>query len=845
MEINRLTQEAAQYNVSAEFSGLLQSIGGESVNAGTSYDYTVYYNSFPPNEIHKWLELFSERLINPVFRSFQPELETVYEEYNRGQDQSARVQSEFIMSNLFAGHPYSRSVIGLPEHLKNPQLSQLTKFYNTWYVPNNMALIIAGNVKVREIVSTIRTKFGRLEKRELPTRRQYPETPLKGRKEISSKLSRYPQVLLAYPGIAAASEDDIALDVCASILSNSSRTGLLDKLVIDGDLQAAAAQPLSLKDRGYVEVIGVPNYDSGQRRFESLGSVEKMLLAELKKLKEGKFEDWLVQSIKNRMIREHDLEMESNEAKCYAIADVFLTEKDMSRLMNYNELVASLTTEQIKETAKKYFGDDYFAFRLNEGKPPKGKELEKPKYKPITPVRGQESAYATAFKNKPVKYDSLTFANMDEVQVRSINDRSKLYYTKNPENEVFTLTLKFGVGTTKMPLLDMSVSLMSNAGIMGQMDAQEVQQEFSNLGASCRYRVDGNYLYVTMNGYETNLAASCQLLTRQILFPKLDEKQMNSLQGGEIYGRIMEQKTTEYLNEAMREYLLYGEKSHYIDRPTESDIIELTISKLTGEFQRATDYEAEIHYVGTLSLDEAYEILSKNLPLKQNEKASTSPELRERVKYTENTIYFLPNRDAKQSSIYIYIDGDVYKKEIDPYVDAFNQYFGGGSFNSLVMQEIREYRSMAYSSYGVYVTPPLEGRNAYFFGNMGTQADKTQDAITVYMDLLTGMPAYPDRLANLKNFLKETALVDKPDFRDASQVYQSWRLAGYTQSPAEVNFPTYENLVFDDIVKFYDEKIKGRPIAIGIVGNPKMIDEDALKKYGKVIKLSTSKVFSK
>jgi hypothetical protein len=113
------------------------------------------------------------------------------------------------------------------------------------------------------------------------------------------------------------------------------------------------------------------------------------------------------------------------------------------------------------------------------------------------------------------------------------------------------------------------------------------------------------------------------------------------------------------------------------------------------------------------------------------------------------------------------------------------------------------------------------------------------------MDLLTSMPEYPDRLANLKNFLKETALVAKPDFRDASQVYQSWKLSGYDKSPAEVNFPMYEKLSFDDIVKFYSEKIKGRPIAIGIVGDPKMIDDNALKKYGKLIKLSTSKVFSK
>jgi hypothetical protein len=151
---------------------------------------------------------------------------------------------------------------------------------------------------------------------------------------------------------------------------------------------------------------------------------------------------------------------------------------------------------------------------------------------------------------------------------------------------------------------------------------------------------------------------------------------------------------------------------------------------------------------------------------------------------------------------------------------------------------------MAYAADGIFQTPPLENKKANFLGGLGTQADKTLDAIEVYMDLLTDMPQYPDRLSNIKNYLMETATDEKPNFRNASQVYQQWKLKGYSKSPAETNTPAYNNLTFDDIVKFYNENIKGRPIVIGIVGDPKMIDEKVLAKYGKVIKLSTSKVFS-
>jgi predicted Zn-dependent peptidase len=112
------------------------------------------------------------------------------------------------------------------------------------------------------------------------------------------------------------------------------------------------------------------------------------------------------------------------------------------------------------------------------------------------------------------------------------------------------------------------------------------------------------------------------------------------------------------------------------------------------------------------------------------------------------------------------------------------------------------------------------------------------------MDLLTNMPQHAYRITDIKNYMKGEASIEKPHYRNASQVYEIWKQYGYTQSPAETNAKAIENLTFDDIVKFYNDHIKGRKIAIAIVGNPKMVDLKALEKYGKVIKLSASKIFS-
>jgi predicted Zn-dependent peptidase len=378
---------------------------------------------------------------------------------------------------------------------------------------------------------------------------------------------------------------------------------------------------------------------------------------------------------------------------------------------------------------------------------------------------------------------------------------------------------------------------------MGSLDAQAVKQEFSNLGATCYYWVSDSYLYVSLTGFEANLAEACNLMTRQILLPQLDEKQLNSLISSYYQGRKIEKTSSQSLSGALREYLLYKDKSNYIDRLTLEDITALSVSNLTGEFQRATDYAAQIHYVGTLPMDDVYSILSTNLPLKQGEKVSTSPEIKDRVEYKENTVLFLPDTEAKQSTIYFYIAGDEYKKEQDPYTEAFNEYFSGG-FTGLVLQEIREYRSLAYTAGGYYQRPALENKKAFFSGSVGTQADKTLDAVDAFMNLVTDMPQYAYKLTDIKSFMKGEATIETPHYRNASETYEDWKLRGYTQSPAETNQSAIDSLTFDDIVKFYTDNIKGRPIVIAIVGNPKMIDEKALAKYGKVTKLSSSKVFS-
>lgn len=842
-EINRLTVEVGNISLPTEYSNLIEHMGGTGLNAGTNYDYTVYYNTFPAFQIDKWLSISSERFIDPVFRSFQSELETVYEEYNMYKDRPTSVVRDFLFEKAFEGHPYARPIIGWGEHLKNPRLSKLIEFYNTWYKPENMVLILVGNVDAQQVSRMISATFGRLESTPLPERTDHPATQIKGRKTYTTKVSPQPSVMLVFNGTSAGSPDEIPLEICLRLLSNSNSTGLLDKLTMDGDLRGAYASLLSLRQQGRIVLQGYPTYDENQKRFASNKSVERKLLSSVEKIRNGQFENWLIESIKMEMCRDYDLGLESNGWIGNQLLDAFIHERDLAEVLDYKDLVGNVSIDDIRKVAQIYFTDNYLVINNEQGKPDKSNRIQKPDYDPIIPPVGQSSLYAQQLKVLPINQVEEVTQSFDDIHIKTINERSKLFYTKHPDSEIFSLRIKYGVGTDKMPKLGFAASLMNHAGVMGQYEPHEFKSALSRLGATSSVFANDSYLFIDVRGYEANLEQVCQLITRQILMPKLDDKQLRNLKGSELGRRSTRKDNLTTLTRALSEYVIYQDNSSFINTLTDKEVFDLQISELTGEINRASHYEAEIHYTGSLNFESVYNKLSNSLPLIANELVTTSPEVTEPVQVTENVVYFLPYADALQSNIYFYFPMNDYDHTQDVVIEAFSQYFGGG-FNGLVLNEIREKNSMAYTASGTVRRPVLPGKKNYFTSYIGTQNDKAIDAIRLYKQLISDMPEHPERMDNIKSYMRQLSITDIPSLRSKSQIYEILKKRGYQTHPSEVNLPEIDALTFKKIVDFYKEQIQGKPMVIGIVGNPKDLDVNELKEFGKVVRLDMKKLFN-
>jgi predicted Zn-dependent peptidase len=847
-EINKKINEesllAGKYAIPNEFSNLIQAMGGTGLNAGTSYDLTFYHNSFPPFQISKWLHLYAHRFVNPVYRGFQSELETVYEEKNMYSDNPFRsVQNDFLLKAFGEENPYGRPIIGLTEHLRNPSIKRIVEFYNAFYVPSNMALVLSGDINPDEIKPIIEETFGKWEKREAtgkhkkPSNIQYTEAV-----KYKEKLTPYPMVFLGFPAVPVNDADEKAYELCIRLLSNSNRTGLLDKLVLEGDLLTAQAAYIQHKYSGLALIQAIPTFDVNQMKYVSLSTVEKMINKEVENLQKGAFEDWLVEAIKNELAREFDESSESPVNMGMTLMQNFVYETSFEDFSNYKNEIQEITKEDIVRVANKYFTKNRITYLSDIGSPKKD-NLKKPSYDPIDPTPGTKSTFAAYLEEIPFSEVKSDFVNMDQdIKRGQLADKVKLFYTENPKNNIFYLTLKFGVGTGKIPGLALATQLMNSAGVMAQYQPQELKNEYSKLGCSVNFSVSESYLYIYLKGDEKNLGEACKLLSKTFLLPQLDEKQMNNAIGSVFGSRRVEKKEKDIQAAALFDYMVYGSNSPELTRMSNAEIQALSISDLTGAFISATQYEASVHFVGKLPFEKATEVLKANLFLPSNLKPSESPFIRPVASSNTETIYFLNNPEARQSQVYLFIDGTNYSTENQPMINAFNEYFSGG-FNGIVLQELREKRSFAYSAGAVYQTPPIPNKKTFFYGLIGTQSDKTADAVAEFVKLIKEMPEKPERIDNIRQYLVLSSQASRPNFKNLSQIIESWELKGYTDDPNKLFIDNYKNLSFEDIVAFYEKEIAGRPISIAIVGNKKEIDMDKLESVAKVTTINTSKIF--
>ena len=833
-KINALSQKSAEYAIPNEVDVILTQMGGKRLNAGTSYDQTVYYNTFPSNQLSKWMDVYVERFRNPVFRLFQSELETVYEEKNMYGDSPIAAFQEYLFKETFGEHPYGRPVIGYTEHLKNPQTSKMREFYNTYYVANNMTLILVGDFDINEVEPMVAEKFGTWRRGELPKEPTYNLPRFNGPTVKEVKMTPIKMGALVFPGVRISDPDYLPLNLACSIFSNG-ETGLTDKLMLDGKIMAAMLLPLSLEDYGGNVMIYIPKL-LGQSHEDA----EALIFGCLDRLKKGDFSDDLFEAMRMSTLTSRIRDMESPMDLASLFGEL------ESRGMSYQDYLAeterlkNITKAEVVAIANKYFGNDYLDVRSKMGFPAKDK-VDKPTWKPIEAKNTEaKSDFAKAIEAHQVpEVEPQVVKFGEDVKITEVNSSFKLFSSANPRNDIFNLEVKFNYGTYHNHDLGRAVQYLNMQGTKTQTP-EEFALALQKMGATIDFFASDNNLTVRMTGFEKDLNDIIVLCSRKLQNPSNKETYINTLAEAEQSDISATRDDASTWASAVREYALYGNQSTYLNHSSLKEWKKKSGEALLAEVAEALKYDGYVLYSGNTDPQLVANMLNDN-NLLQDKAIKGQEKVRVEKKYSDSQVYIASNKKFRQSNIYFYVPGEKLNLHDEALASVFSKYFGTDMY-SIVFQEIREFRSLGYTAYANYRYDYLERKSGYLFGFLGTQSDKTLDGMTAFKDLIVNMPVRMEKFNASKEALLKARSSEYVGFRDMPSVVQNWMKKGYDHDPRGEVTEIIRNTSFEDIQSFYNRMIKNRPVVIMMSGNERQIDKKKLGKFGEVTKLKYKQI---
>ena len=835
-KIDSISFLASKFAIANEYDKMVLSIGATGTNAHTGFEETIYHNKIPANELNKFLTLESDKFNTLVLRLFHTELEAVYEEFNRIQDSDAWKAYLTRLEGLFPTHPYGQQTgIGTSEHLKNPSLVSINNYFDKYYVPNNMAVVLVGDLDFDKTIKMVDATFGKMESKEVTHPELPKEKPINGIiiKEVFGPNNENVQV--AYRANGVGSKDQKFVTLADMIIMNG-KAGLFDLNLNQQQLvQQSYTEPAFNNDYGYLALNGTPKAN------QSLDEVKDLMLGEIEKLKRGDFDEWLMEAVINDLELRETKQYENSTSLASMYYDAFIHRENWKDRMQFLEDLRKITKEELVAFANDFFKDNYVVIYKRKGEDKNIVKVKNPSITPVAINRDNQSDYLASFNAMESEdLQPLYVDYKNEIKKETLASGIEMSYILNKTNDLFNMNIIFDMGSDNDKKLSLAVGYLEYLGT-DKYTAEEFAQEFYKLGINYSVNTGNDRSYVSISGLQQNMDKGLELL-EHLLANAIPDKEAYDKYVESILKAREDGKTQKdnILRNGLNSYAQYGENSRLRDIYNAEELQAILPSELTGIINDLGNFKHRIFYYGN---DVNSAVSALNTYHKVPASLKDYPPAKEYVQLdTGNNVYFA-DFDMVQSELYFIAKG----KKFDPKKLAisavFNMYFGNG-MSSVVFQEIRESKSLAYAVGAAYQPSSKKEDYDRMAAYIGTQANKLPQAVDAMLELMNDMPVNEQQFNEAKDAALKQIAAQRITKSSVFWNYERLLKRGIDYDIREEMYDEIQNMTMEDVSNFFDTNVKGQNFSISVIGNKKDLDLKALKKLGKVHEMDVDYLFN-
>jgi len=535
--------------------------------------------------------------------------------------------------------------------------------------------------------------------------------------------------------------------------------------------------------------------------------------------------------------------LEENESRADFFVQSFGSGIEWSDMVNRVERMEKITKADVVEFANMYLKDtNYAVVYKRQGQDPNEKKIAKPAITPIMTNRDMTSAFLREIQESVVTPIEPVFVDFSKDIERGEIEVLPMLYKKNEMNDIFTLKYIFDFGTNEIKTLGVARDYMDYLGT-SDMTAAEIKQAFYNLACNYSISTGTRKTTITVSGLSENMKEAMSLLEKVIT-----DAQPNKAAYDNLVADILKSRSDNKANQAtnfsrLRMYGLYGNENPAKNIVSEEELIQkVTPESLIKTISDLWNIKHRVIYYGPMGKAEVVKAVGKihavGATLRQVEKNDAY----KLQPTTENVVYIAPY-DANQiylSAVSNY--GEKYSVELHPSVTLYNEYFGGG-MNSIVFQEMREARGLAYSAQALMAEPSRIEDPGYFFTYIATQNDKMIDALNAFDEIINNMPVSERAFIIAKEALLGRLRTERITRSGVIDYYLEQEELGLASDTRKQLFEAVQAMTLDDVVAYQQKNIKGRKYTTCILGRESDLDMESLEKWGKIVRLTQQDIF--